>query len=279
MRAREAMHSTAQCARKSSKSLTFTTIITATCMSKQSLCGLLSLHTRSVYTHTHTCEKSQKFIPNWSNKVLLRLYVNEWVCFFGSDTDTMIHTKLSSVKSEAYLIKSCGKFSVEFVSYFRTFFVHRLTSSLAFRSSAHHVACLSFYLLLLFIIFCVYTQAQRKTSNSSMWFTFMRIKRTERKTFQTNIFSYDFIRIKAGKNISNRPNFCLYPIQITADTSKHGIFSPFADVECVSWECCGSGSHSATVTTTAKTKLEVKAQKAPPALIYLLEFSHRTENW
>lgn len=107
----------------------------------------------------------------------------------GSDTDTVIHTKLNSVTSEAYLIKSCGKFSVEFVSYFRTF-----------RSSVHFIPCVPtsnsslgmFVGLFTFVVchfLCVKTQAQRKTYNSSMWFTFMRIKWTERKTFFPTISS------------------------------------------------------------------------------------------
>lgn len=186
MRAREAMHSTAQCARKSSESLTFTTIITATYMSKQSLCGLLSLHTRSVCTRSHVKNSYQTEATKCSPVLmLLHACVCMWTSeffFVGSDTDTVIHTKLNSVTSEAYLIKSCGKFSVEFVSYFRTFrsSVHFIPCVLTFNSSLGMFVGLFTFVVCHFL--CVKTQAQRKTYNSSMWFTFMRIKWTERKT-------------------------------------------------------------------------------------------------
>lgn len=150
--------------------------------------------TYSKRLHTLTCEK---LLPNWSNKVLTRSYavacvrvhVNERFFCVGSDTDTVIHTKLNSVKSEAYLIKSCGKFSVEFVSYFRTFrsSVHFIPCVLTFKSSLGMFVGLLTFVVCHFL--CVKTQAQRKTYNSSMWLTFMRIKWTERKTFFPTISS------------------------------------------------------------------------------------------
>lgn len=106
--------------------------------------------------HTHLWKKAKKSISNWSNKVLTRscaaVRANEREqansFFFGSDTDAVMHTKLNSVKSEAYLIKSCGKFSVDFVQYFRTFRSSAAHRPLRFDSQSQLItlrACCSIY--------------------------------------------------------------------------------------------------------------------------------------
>lgn len=123
------------------------------------------------------------------------------------------------------------------------------------------------YLLLLFIIFYAY---KKNTFDSSMWFTCMRAKWIGRKPFQTN--SFPTISSESNWRKKNTLLIDPIPVYIYSKTKRRHMQTRhfFHHLRTM-------GAYS--VSAVANTELELKAQKAPLAIIYLLEYSLRTENW